>query len=77
MTYVTVTAEVDVEVDLDEIDDEDIKDEYARRNLGGAAENWDEYEELSKAYMAHHQGKKDVAYEILWKMCLIKMNKIV
>jgi hypothetical protein len=77
MTYVTVTTEVDVEVEIDEFEDEDIKDEYERRNLGGAAENWDEREELEKAYMLHHQGKKDVAYEILWEMCLIKLNKIV
>ena len=77
MTYVTVTTEVDIEVDISEIDDEDIKDEYERRNLGGAAENWDEQAELLKAYMAHHDGKRDVAYEILWKMCLIKLNKVV
>ncbi|CAB4130633.1 hypothetical protein UFOVP133_7 [uncultured Caudovirales phage] len=71
MTYVTV------DVDMSEFSDEEIKHEYARRNLGGAAENWSEYEELSKAYMLHHQGKKDMAYEILWKMCLIKLNKVV
>ena len=34
MSYVTVTAEVDVDVELGEIDDEDIKDEFYRRNLG-------------------------------------------
>ena len=71
------TVTVDVEVELDNYDDEDIKDEYERRNLGGLAEDWDEHVELEKAHRLHHQGKKDEAYAILWKMCLVKLNKIV
>ena len=77
MSYVTVTAEVDVDVELSEIDDEDIKDEFYRRNLGGVADTWDEEAELTKAWVAHHNGERDKAYEILWKMCLIKLNKVV
>ena len=71
------TVTVDVEVELYDYDDEDIKDEYERRNLGGVAEDWDEHVELEKCHQLHHQGKKDEAYDILWKMCLIKLNKIV
>lgn len=68
---------VNVEVDLDEVSDEDIKDEYYSRNLGGSAEDWDEQVELERCHRLHHQGKKDEAYEILWRMCLIKLNKVV
>lgn len=72
----TVTVEVDVDVDLSDFDDDDIREEYESRNLGGA-EDWDEHVELEKAYMYHHNGNKDAAYDILWKMCLIKLNKVV
>ena len=70
-------AWVNIEVNLDEVSDEDIKDEFYSRNLGGGAEDWDEHAELEKAHRLHHQGKVGDAYAILWKMCLIKLNKIV
>ena len=62
---------------MNELTDDEIKEEYYRRNLGGEAEDWDEHTELEKAYLAHHNGERDKAYEILWKMCLIKLNKVV
>jgi len=71
------TVTVDVEVELDHYDDEDIKDEYERRNLGGEADDWDEHVELEKAYTLEWSGKRAEAFEILWKMCLIKLNKVV
>ena len=71
------TVTVDVDVDLSDFDDDDIRDEYEKRTLGGGAENWDELAELQKAYMYHHNSNKDAAYEILWRMCLIKLNKVV
>jgi len=71
------TVTVDVDVELDDYDDEDIKDEYERRNLGGLAEDWDEHVELERAHRLHHQGKTSEAYDILWKMCLVKLNKVV
>jgi hypothetical protein len=67
----------DVEVDLDCFDDEDIRDEYERRNLGNLADDWDEQVEMERVHRLHHQGKNIEAYDILWKMCLIKLNKIV
>jgi hypothetical protein len=72
-----VWVNTDVEVDLESIDDEDIKDEYERRNLGGVAEDWDEHVELEKAYTLEWEGKRAEAFDILWKMCLIKLNKVV
>lgn len=85
MSYISATVEVvteaDVEIDVDDIIDqisnETIKHEYYKRNLGGLADDWDEHVELEKAYMHHYNGKKDAAYDILWKMCLIKLDKVV
>jgi hypothetical protein len=65
------------DIDLSEFDDDDIRDEYEARRLGGVAQTWDEHTELEKAHRLHHEGKKEQAYEILWQMCLIKLNKIV
>ena len=66
-----------IAVDLDQFDDEDIREEYEARGLGNLADDWDEHVEMERVHRLHHQGKKDEAYEILWKMCLIKLNKIV
>jgi hypothetical protein len=71
MTWVTV------DVDLDDFDDDDIEAEYNSRNLGPTSAEGDEVTELTKAYLHHHNGDKDKAYEILWQMCLIKLNKVV
>ncbi len=73
----TVYKDVEVEIDLEDFDDEDIRTEYNDRNLGGAAENWDERTELEKAYMYHHNGQRELAYDILWQMCLVRLNKVV
>jgi hypothetical protein len=70
-------AWVTVDVDLDEFSDDEIQAEYEARGLRPEGDNWDETDELTKAYIHHHNGDKDKAYDILWKMCLIKINKIV
>ena len=57
--------------------DSEIRDEYYERNLGGGAETWEEQKEMEKAYLLHHDGRKEEAYAVLWKMCLIKLNKVV
>ena len=88
MSYVSATVEVvteaDVEIDvddiIDQISDETIREQYHERNLGGGSETWDEDNEeteLNKAYLAHHNGDKDKAYEILWELCLERLNKVV
>ena len=70
-------ATMTVEIELENFSDEEIKDEFYERNLGGGAETWDEEAEMMKVYQLHHAGKKDEAYEILWQHCLIKLNRIV
>ena len=64
-------------MDIKRIPDSVIRDEYYERNLGGGAEDWDEQVELEKAYALEWQGKRAEAFEILWKHCLIKLNKVV
>ena len=73
------TVTVDVDVDLDDFDDEDIREEYESRGLGDAfdEDNIETRAELQRAYLLHHNGRKDEAYEILWRHCLIKLNKVV
>ena len=66
-----------IEIKLDDFSDEEIKEEHDMRNLSGTGDNLDEHVELERCYRLHHQGKKDEAYEILWRMCLIKLNKVV
>lgn len=70
-----------VDVDLDDFNDEDLKDELESRGFtvyeDPADGGWDELVQLNKAYQLHHDGKKDLAYEILWEMCLERLNKVV
>ena len=70
MTYVTV------DVDLGEFSDAEIEAEYNERGLFKNHKDVDEAE-LTKAYLLHHDGKRDQAYEILWRMCLERLNKVV
>lgn len=75
-----ITTEVEVEVDMDEFDDEVIREEYESRGLGDAQSDevlLEQQAQLLKAYQLHHDGKKDLAYEILWEFCLDKLNKVV
>lgn len=67
-------AWVSVDVDLGEFDDEDIKEEYEARKLG---DEKDPDEQCQRAYLLHHQGRKDEAYAILWELCLDRVNKII
>jgi hypothetical protein len=69
MAYITV----EVDVDMDEFSDLEIENEYNSRGLG--ATNPDE--QCQRAYMLHHQGRKDEAYAILWEICLDRVNKVV
>lgn len=73
---VWVTTEVDV--DMECFDDDDIIEEYNNRNLGGVDRvGDDEIAELHQAYALEWQGKRAEAFEILWRHCLIKLNKVV
>lgn len=75
MSYITMS--IDIGDALEQISDEDIKQEYEERNLGPTSSAEDEIIELQKAYIAHHNGDKDKAYAVLWEMCLNKLNKVV
>ena len=78
MTYVTVTAEVDVEVDLDEIDDEDIIEEYNSRGLAdGDRYGDDDKETLTKIWIHDREGRKEEAYALMREYVLEKLNKVV
>ena len=68
--------QVDVDVDLDDFSDDDIRDEYESRGLGD-----DDDEEgmalLTKAWLADREGRKDEAYALLREYMLEKLNKVV
>jgi bacillopeptidase F (M6 metalloprotease family) len=68
MTWITV------DVDLSDLNDSDIEEEYNSRKLGTST---DPDEQCQRAYMLHHQGRKDEAYAILWEICLDRVNKVV
>ena len=74
MPYITV----EVDVDMDSFSDEDIREEYEARGLGNESTSVSEREEqLRRAHMLHHAGKKEQAYEILWQLCLDDLNKVL
>jgi hypothetical protein len=67
MAYITV--------DLDQFDDEDILDEYESRGLGNSID--DDYEALTKIWIADREGRKDEAYALMREYVLNKLNKVV
>lgn len=70
MAYVSV----EVDVDLEEFSDDEIRQEYNERKLSDSA---DPDEMCQQAHALYHQGKKDEAYAILWELCLDRVNKII
>ena len=71
MPYVTV------HVDLDDFDDDDIREEYESRNLGVDDYGFTDNEVLTKAWRADREGRKEEAYAILREYMLDKLNKVV
>ena len=69
MAYITV--------DLDQFDDEDIREEYESRGLGDVRNEADDMELLTKAWVADREGRKDEAYALLREYMLDKLNKVV
>lgn len=74
---VWVTTEVDV--DLDCFDDEDIREEYNSRNLGGTDGygGLDDHETLTKIWLHDREGRKEEAYALMREYVLEKLNKVV
>jgi hypothetical protein len=71
---VWITAEVDV--DLEEFSDEDIRDEYHNRNLSSGID-LEDVETLTKIWLHDREGRKDEAYELMREYVLDKLNKVV
>ena len=69
-----------VVVDLEQFDDEDIRDEYHARGLGDddpLVATLDERETLTKIWLADREGRKDEAYALMREFVLEKLNKVV
>lgn len=75
MGYVTITTEVDVDVDLSEFDTDDLIAELEQRDSDGVS--FAGNETLTKAWLADREGRKEEAYAILREYMLDKLNKVV
>ena len=65
---------VNVDIDLDELSDDEIEEEYNSRNLGNS---WDDNSMLTKIWIADREGRKDEAYTLMREYVLEKLNKVV
>jgi hypothetical protein len=68
-----------VDVDLEDFDDDDIRDEYESRNLGGTNGygGFDDRETLTRIWIHDREGRKDEAYALMREYVLEKLNKVV
>jgi FAD/FMN-containing dehydrogenase len=73
MTYITV----EVDVDMDNFSDEEIRDEYNERGLSGGGSLSDEHETLTKIWLHDREGRKDEAYALMREYVLDKLNKVI
>lgn len=64
-----------IAVDLEQFDDDDIREEYESRGLGYDLEG--EKEVLTKIWIADREGRKDEAYALMREYVLDKLNKVV
>ena len=71
MGYVTVYVE------LEDFDDDDIREEYESRNLGDDGDGFTGKEKLTKIWLADREGRKDEAYALMREYVLDKLNKVV
>jgi hypothetical protein len=69
-------AYISVEVDLEQFDDEDIRDEYNERGLGPDVP-FDDREMLTKIWLHDREGRKEQAYALMREYVLEKLNKVV
>ena len=68
---------INLYVELEDFDDDDIRDEYESRNLGSDDYGFTDNEVLTRAWMADREGRKEEAYAILREYMLDKLNKVV
>ena len=69
-------AWVNIEIDLDEVSDEDIIEEYNSRGLGDDT-GFSDTEMLTKIWVHDREGRKDEAYALMREYVLDKLNKVV
>ncbi len=74
MAYITV--------DLEQFDDDDIRDEYHARGLGdndpqAHLVSIDDMEILTRIWIHDREGRKDEAYTLMREYVLEKLNKVV
>ena len=72
MPYVTITTDVDV--DLDEIDTEDLIEELESR---GSPVPFDGRELIQKAWAADRNGNRELAYALMREFVYESLNKVV
>lgn len=73
MPYITVQAHVD----LDEFDDDDIREEFESRCLGSKPDTSERMEQLTAIYQAMRLGHKDKAYALMQEYVLDAMGKVI
>lgn len=62
----TVTVDVEVEVDLSQFDDDDIREEYEARGLGGAPSNDERRMKLRRIHQLMLNKKSKEAYRLMY-----------
>ncbi len=71
----TVYTEVEVDVELSDFDDEDIIEEYDRRDLENRQRSDDDV--ISKLHYAYTQGQKDQVELLMRDLFYEKLGRIV
>lgn len=69
-----------ITVELDQFDDEDIRDEYHSRGLSEGdplVATLDDRELLTRIWIHDREGRKDEAYTLMREFVLEKLNKVV
>lgn len=69
MAYITV--------DLDQFDDDDIREEYESRGLGSDYNELDDKEMLTRIWIHDREGRKEEAYALMREYVLDKLNKVI
>jgi len=70
-----VWVSTEVDVDLEQFEDDDIREEYNNRFAGEVAS--DDMEMLAKIWLHDRMGRKDEAYALMREYVLEKLNKVV
>ena len=69
-------AYVEVDIDLSEFDDDELIEEFERRDIELPIAQ-EELETLTHAWIAGRNGDKEKAYALMWEYTLNKLGKVV